>query len=104
MFREALGGELRERRTHLGLTLRAAAERVPMSIGYLSEVERGRKEISSEVLETIANVYEIPLSEIIINAATRLKRREVVEIRQNSLCQTPVIDFRNGKTVRRMAG
>jgi transcriptional regulator with XRE-family HTH domain len=50
LYREALGQALRQRRHDLGLTLRAAAAASHMSLGYLSEVERGAKEPASEMV------------------------------------------------------
>lgn len=54
LYRVALGYAIRSIRTQRGHTLRDIAERAPMALGYLSEVERGHKDISSELLETVA--------------------------------------------------
>lgn len=54
LYRVALGYTLRSIRTQRKETLREVAQRASMALGYLSEVERGYKEVSSEVLETIA--------------------------------------------------
>lgn len=53
-LREAIGHVLRELRTHDGKTLREVSEKAGVSLGYLSEVERGQKEASSELLSSIA--------------------------------------------------
>ena len=53
-FRELAGGALRRRRQAQARTLREVADAAGVSLAYLSEVERGRKEPSSEVLEAVA--------------------------------------------------
>ncbi|RBP99564.1 helix-turn-helix domain-containing protein [Bifidobacterium xylocopae] len=53
-LREALGHVLRELRTNDHKTLREVSEKAGVSLGYLSEVERGQKEASSELLSSIA--------------------------------------------------
>lgn len=54
LYRHALGYTLRNMRTERGMTLRDVSGKASMALGYLSEVERGQKEISSELLETVA--------------------------------------------------
>lgn len=54
LFREALGHAIREERTEQLLTLRKLSERATVALGYLSELERGHKEASSEIVATIA--------------------------------------------------
>ncbi|MGO2185495.1 MAG: helix-turn-helix domain-containing protein, partial [Brevibacterium aurantiacum] len=56
LWREMLGRVLRLRRTELGLTLAQVSRRSGVSTQYLSEVERGLKDPSSEVIEAIAIV------------------------------------------------
>ena len=53
-----------------------AAARV--SLGYLSEVERGRKEASSELLSAICAALDVPLSQLLVEAGEQLARRERV--------------------------
>ncbi|KAB8289184.1 XRE family transcriptional regulator [Bifidobacterium ramosum] len=53
-LREAIGHVLRELRTRDRKTLREVSEKAGVSLGYLSEVERGQKEASSELLSSIA--------------------------------------------------
>src|SRR5699024_11686117 len=62
LWREALGRTLRLRRTDLGLTLGQVSRRSGVSTQFLSEVERGLKDPSSEVIEavTIALGLEVP--------------------------------------------
>ena len=54
LVREVIGDVLREARTTQGRTLREVSDSARVSLGYLSEVERGRKEPSSEVLAAAA--------------------------------------------------
>jgi hypothetical protein len=54
-LREALGHVLRDLRTSDHKTLREVSEKAGVSLGYLSEVERGQKEASSELLSSIAD-------------------------------------------------
>ena len=53
-LREAIGHVLRDLRTRDHKTLREVSEKAGVSLGYLSEVERGQKEASSELLSSIA--------------------------------------------------
>jgi|688.fasta_scaffold2744485_2 transcriptional regulator with XRE-family HTH domain len=72
-FRVALGDVLKELRLDKGWTLRKLSTKADVSLGYLSEVERGQKELSSEVLASIANAIQVPLHQIIIEAGHRIQ-------------------------------
>jgi transcriptional regulator with XRE-family HTH domain len=65
MLREALGDMLRARRVSQRRTLRDVSSAAQVSLGYLSEVERGRKEASSELLGSICGALDLPLSELL---------------------------------------
>ncbi|MEJ5919663.1 helix-turn-helix transcriptional regulator [Corynebacterium sp. H78] len=69
LLREALGGALRDIRNRNGLTLRELSDRAAISPGYLSELERGRKEVSSELLASVCNALDVAVSDVIIEAA-----------------------------------
>ena len=62
LLRRELGDVLRERRRAQGRTLREVSATASVSLGYLSEVERGEKEASSELLASICGALELPLS------------------------------------------
>lgn len=62
LMREMLGGALREVRIAENLTLREVSSKARVSLGYLSEIERGQKEASSELLNAICGALDIPLS------------------------------------------
>lgn len=76
LLREVIGEVLRRARTTQGRTLREVSDAARVSLGYLSEVERGRKEASSELLASICGALDIPLSRIMVDAGTELARQE----------------------------
>jgi transcriptional regulator with XRE-family HTH domain len=69
LMREAIGGTLRRARTDRRRTLREVSRRARVSLGYLSEVERGRKEPSSELLAAICEALDIELHALLSEAA-----------------------------------
>jgi transcriptional regulator with XRE-family HTH domain len=69
LMREAIGGSLRRARTERRRTLRDVSRRARVSLGYLSEVERGRKEPSSELLASICEALDIALHDLLVEAA-----------------------------------
>jgi transcriptional regulator with XRE-family HTH domain len=76
LLREVVGDVLRRARTKQGRTLREVSDDARVSLGYLSEVERGRKEASSELLSAICDALDVPLSELLVEAGEQLARRE----------------------------
>ncbi|HUQ55383.1 helix-turn-helix transcriptional regulator [Lentzea sp.] len=70
LLREAIGDRLRHARTNQRRTLREVSRTARVSLGYLSEVERGRKEASSELLAAICEALELPLSELLHHVAS----------------------------------
>src|SRR5437660_8123108 len=69
LLREVLGDVLRQARITQGRTLRQVSDSARVSLGYLSEVERGRKEASSELLSAICDALELPLADLLSNVA-----------------------------------
>jgi transcriptional regulator with XRE-family HTH domain len=65
LFREQLGEVLRAQRTAQSRTLRDVAAVANVSLGYLSEVERGQKEASSELLDSICVALGLPLWQVL---------------------------------------
>lgn len=65
LLREAIGDSLRRVRVSQSRTLREVSSSARVSLGYLSEVERGRKEASSELLAAICDALEVPLSDVL---------------------------------------
>jgi len=80
MFREILGAQLRAERLAQGRTLRDVSAAASVSLGYLSEVERGEKEASSELLLAICGALELPLSQLLTALAVRVAEREPARI------------------------
>lgn len=72
LFREALGAVLRAIRTESGRTLRDVADDARVSPGYLSELERGRKEASSELLAAVSRALSVSLAEVLIRVVAEL--------------------------------
>jgi len=69
LLREAIGERLRRTRTLQRRTLREVSRAARVSLGYLSEVERGRKEASSELLAAICLALDLPLDELLREVA-----------------------------------
>ena len=65
LFRRLLGDVLRDRRMQRGLTLREVSAEARVSLGYISEIERGQKEASSELLASLCAALEVPLSDVL---------------------------------------
>ena len=76
LLREVIGDVLRQARTGQGRTLREVSDGARVSLGYLSEVERGRKEPSSELLGAICGALDVPLSRVLSAAGEALARQE----------------------------
>jgi transcriptional regulator with XRE-family HTH domain len=97
LFRRLLGDVLRTRRMDQGRTLRQLCADARVSLGYMSEIERGQKEASSELLAAICTALDVPLSEILSDVADAVAleeaamavRLETVEIGSDPLV-TPV--------------
>ena len=64
LLRHLLGDVLRRLRMRQGRTLREVSASARVSLGYLSEVERGQKEASSELLAAICAALDTPLSQV----------------------------------------
>ena len=64
LLRQLLGDVLRRLRLRQGRTLREVSASARVSLGYLSEVERGQKEASSELLAAICGALNTPLSHV----------------------------------------
>ncbi len=76
LMRTHIGHSLRGVRISQGRTLREVAKVARVSLGYLSEVERGQKEASSELLNSICAALNISLSTVLAEVATDIKLLE----------------------------
>ena len=81
-MREILGESLRELRTTSSLTLREVSGRAQVSLGYLSEIERGQKEASSELLNAICGALDVPLADVLRLVSDRIDSRTGAQITQ----------------------
>ncbi|KAA8820042.1 helix-turn-helix domain-containing protein [Bifidobacterium vespertilionis] len=75
-LREAIGHVLRDLRTKDRKTLREVSAKAGVSLGYLSEVERGQKEASSELLSSIAESLGVSVSQMLRMVADYLESSE----------------------------
>lgn len=75
LLREVVGDVLRQTRTAQGRTLREVSDSARVSLGYLSEVERGRKEASSELLNAICGALDVPLATVLSSAGQQAGQR-----------------------------
>ncbi len=76
VLRQVVGDELRRRRQDQGRTLRDVSAAAAVSLGYLSEVERGQKEASSELLAAICGALDVPLSAVLSSVSSNMAEAE----------------------------
>lgn len=72
LVRQEIGDVLRDFRLQKGRTLRQVASKASVALGYLSEVERGQKEASSEIIASVAGALDTPVSVIFREVGDRL--------------------------------
>ena len=65
LLRQVIGNVFRRLRRERGITLRELAELAQVSVPYLSEIERGRKEPSSEILAAICRALDLELTDLL---------------------------------------
>ena len=80
LLRRELGDVLREQRQDQGRTLRDVSSSAKVSLGYLSEIERGQKEASSELLASVADALGLPLSYVLREVSDRIALAEGVVV------------------------
>lgn len=78
VLREEIGDVLRGARQRQGRTLRDVSSAARVSLGYLSEVERGQKEASSELLSSICEALDVPMSSVLRSVSDRVAMSESV--------------------------
>ncbi|MDA3147897.1 helix-turn-helix transcriptional regulator [Leucobacter sp. UCMA 4100] len=88
LMREEIGDVLRDFRLQKGRTLRQVAGEASVALGYLSEVERGQKEASSEILASVAEALDTPLSVILGEVSQRLAVVEDINLHVSVLPDT----------------
>src|SRR6266567_7472438 len=89
LWREVLGSRLRALRTEREETLAQAAERAGISPQYLSEIERGRKEPSSEMIAALAGALGTTLIQLTEQVAGDLRRQQAIWMARASAPRAP---------------
>ncbi len=87
LLRRLLGDVLRRQRQRQGRTLREVSSSARVSLGYLSEVERGQKEASSELLSAICDALDVRMSELMREVSDELA---LAELAQSAAATDPV--------------
>lgn len=89
VLRKIVGDTLRGLRLRQRRTLREVSATARVSLGYLSEVERGQKEPSSELLAAICGALDVELSELFGEVSTVLRREEKLALAGGRLAAIP---------------
>jgi len=76
----AIGETLRSVRNERSLTLRQVSEGSHVSVSYLAEIERGEKDPSSRVLESVAAGLDIEVSELLMKISASLEPVPVIPV------------------------
>jgi transcriptional regulator with XRE-family HTH domain len=79
ILRRVVGEQLRRLRQDQGRTLRDVSSAARVSLGYLSEIERGQKEPSSELLAAICTALDVPLSSLLRSVSDEVAALEAAE-------------------------
>ena len=96
LFRRLLGDVLRGARMHRGMTLRELSAQARVSLGYISEIERGQKEASSELLASLCQAMDLPLSTVLRDVADAAA---VEEAALDVVASTPISAARSASGV-----
>src|SRR5205809_4157513 len=94
LLRRMIGDALRSRRQAQHRTLREVSTAANVSLGYLSEIERGQKEASSELLSAICEALGARLSELLRDVSSTMASAEQVE---GILVQVPATPAGDGQ-------
>ena len=79
ILRRVISEQLRRRRQDQGRTLRDVSSAARVSLGYLSEIERGQKEPSSELLAAICTALDVPLSVLLRSVSDEVATVEAAQ-------------------------
>jgi transcriptional regulator with XRE-family HTH domain len=90
LLRRLLGDVLRRQRQRQGRTLREVSSSARVSLGYLSEVERGQKEASSELLSAICDALDVPMSEVMREVSDDLSLAELAQSAADETAAAPM--------------
>lgn len=84
LFRRLLGDVLRAQRMERGMTLREVSAEARVSLGYISEIERGQKEASSELLSSLCSALDVRLSDVLRQVS------HAVAVEEAAVAPTPI--------------
>jgi transcriptional regulator with XRE-family HTH domain len=98
-LRRLLGDVLRRTRQRQERTLREVSSSARVSLGYLSEVERGQKEASSELLSSICGALGVPMSTVLREVSDEMALAELAELTARAPAEAPVSDAERGVVV-----
>jgi XRE family transcriptional regulator, stress-response regulator len=99
LLRHLLGDVLRRLRLRQGRTLREVSGAARVSLGYLSEVERGQKEASSELLAAICAALGVPLSRVLREVSDGFALAELQNVPVLGVPEEPVLAGRHGREI-----
>lgn len=100
LLRQEIGDVLRGARRQQGRTLREVSSVARVSLGYLSEVERGQKEPSSELLASICGALDVPLSSVLRLVTERVAAAESLTMGDVHVPDTVPDGFAEGIALR----
>jgi transcriptional regulator with XRE-family HTH domain len=104
LLRRLLGDVLRRQRQRQGRTLREVSSSARVSLGYLSEVERGQKEASSELLSSICEALDVRMSELMRQVSDELALAELAESAASETVPAPMRPVLNIPSVTSVTG
>ena len=102
LFRRLLGDVLRSARMQRGMTLREVSAEARVSLGYISEIERGQKEASSELLASLCEAMDLPLSDVLREVADAVAIEERARDRGAARRSRPARPPRRRRRLRRL--
>jgi transcriptional regulator with XRE-family HTH domain len=83
LWRQGLGDQLRADRLRRGERISDVAQRAGVSPQYLSELERGKKDPSSEIMSAVAGALDLTVAELTLSTGRRLAATEVASNRSS---------------------
>ena len=92
LFRRLLGDVLRAERMRRGMTLREVSAEARVSLGYISEIERGQKEASSELLASLCGAIDVPLSDVLRGVSDAVAVEEAALAREVASLEVATIE------------
>jgi transcriptional regulator with XRE-family HTH domain len=101
LFRRLLGEVLRSQRMRQGRTLREISADARVSLGYISEIERGQKEASSELLASLCAALDVPLSEVLSEVSDAVALEEAALAMQLEDVTLDTSSLQRGRTESR---